>query len=202
MFVQVIQGRVADPAAVKDALDTWQRDVSPGAVGWLGSTGGVTADGRLITLVRFESAEAAGRNSARPEQGAWWGGMAKLFTGEPTFSDTEDVILDLVGDPDQAGFVQVMRGQGTNADRARELMSQGSTQWAAFRPDILGSVAALHPDGGYTMCIYFTTEAEARAGEQKEPPPEIKAQMDEMNSLESGTPEFFDLTQPWLMSRR
>lgn len=200
MFVQVIQGQVADPAAVKDALDEWLRDVAPGAVGWLGSTGGVTDDGRLITLVRFESAEAARRNSARPEQDAWWSGMHKLFTNEPTFSDTEDVIVDIVGEPDQAGFVQMMRGQGTNADRARELMTQDSAEWAAFRPEILGSVAALHAGGGYTMCLYFTNEAEAREGEQKEPPPKLKAQMAEMDTLQSGPPEFFDLRQPWLLS--
>jgi hypothetical protein len=202
MFVQVIQGRVTDEAAVKDALDEWLRDVAPGATGWLGSTGGVTDDGRLIALVRFESAEAARRNSSRPEQDAWWSGMASLFSDEPTFSDTEDVILDIVGEPDEAGFVQVMRGKGTNADRARELMSQGSAEWAGFRPDVIGSVSALHPDGGYTMCIYFTNEVEARAGEQKEPPPELKAQMAELDGLQAGPPEFFDLRQPWLRSPR
>jgi hypothetical protein len=126
--------------------------------------------------------------------------MHKLFTNEPTFSDTEDVIVDIVGEPDQAGFVQMMRGQGTNPDRARELMTQDSAEWAAFRPDILGSVAALHAGGGYTMCLYFTNEAEAREGEQKEPPPKLKAQMAEMDTLQSGPPEFFDLRQPWLLS--
>jgi hypothetical protein len=200
MFGQVIEGRVSDPGAVQSALDEWARDVAPGAIGWLGSTGGVTDDGRLIALVRFESADAARRNGARPEQDAWWSGMSQLFTDEPTFSDTEDVILDIVGEPDQAGFVQVMRGQGTDSDRARELMSQGSSEWAGFRPDILGSVVALHPGGRYTMCIYFTNEAQAREGEQKEPPPALKAQMEEMNSMQSGPPEFFDLKQPWLHS--
>ena len=58
------------------------------------------------------------------------------------------------------------------------------------------------PDGGYTMCIYFTNEAEARAGEQKEPPPELKAQMAELDGLQAGPPEFFDLRQPWLLSPR
>ena len=202
MFVQVIQGRVSNPAAAKGALDEWLRDVSPGAEGWLGSTGGVTEDGRLIALARFESAEAARRNSDRPEQDAWWAGFSKLFAGEATFADSEDVIVDLVGDPNQAGFVQVMRGEGTNTERARELMTQGSDKWAEFRPDILGSVTTLHPDGAYTMCMYFTNEAEARSGEKKEPPAELKAQMDEMNSLQKGPPEFFDLKQPWLMSPR
>jgi hypothetical protein len=73
---------------------------------------------------------------------------------------------------------------------------------AEFRPDILGSVAVLHPGGDYTMCIYFTSEAEAREGERKEPPPAIKAQMDEMGSLQTGPPEFFDLKQPWLFAPR
>jgi len=198
MFVQVIQGQVSDADAVRTALDAWERDLAPGADGWLGSTSGVTDDGRLIALVRFESAEAAQRNSDRPEQGAWWSGMSALFTGEPTFSDSEDVVLDLVGDPGTAGFVQVMRGHGTNPDRARELMAQSSPEWAEFRPDILGSVAVLHPGGDYTMCIYFTSEAAAREGERKEPPAEMKAQMDEMTSLQTGPPEFFDLKQPWL----
>ena len=48
------------------------------------------------------------------------------------------------------------------------------------------------------MAIYFTSEEEARAGERKEPPPELKAQMEEMDSLSEGVPEFFDLRRPWL----
>ena len=41
-------------------------------------------------------------------------------------------------------------------------MSDGSPEWASFRPEILGSVAAEHDGDAYTMAIYFTTEAEAR----------------------------------------
>jgi hypothetical protein len=48
------------------------------------------------------------------------------------------------------------------------------------------------------MAIYFTSEAEAREGERKQPPPELKAQMDEMTELSVGAPDFFDLKQPWL----
>jgi hypothetical protein len=48
--------------------------------------------------------------------------------------------------------------------------------------------------------MYFTSEAEAREGERKEPPPELRAQMEEMNKLSIGEPEFFDLTQPILSS--
>ena len=119
MFVQVIQGKAADPEQLRLAIDRWVRDVAPGAVGWLGSTGGVTEDGRFIALVRFESADAARRNSNRPEQDRWWSETSALLDGEATFSDSEDVTVDVNGDPDQAGFVQVMQGRGTDPERAR-----------------------------------------------------------------------------------
>ena len=202
MFVQVIQGQAADAGKLRAALDRWAQEVAPGATGWLGSTAGVTGDGRFIALARFESEPAARRNSDRPEQDRWWTETAGLLTGEATFRDSSDVTLDLTGNPDDAGFVQVIQGRGSDPDRARELMAQDSTEWAAFRPEILGSVAVGHEGGAYTMAIYFTSEAAAREGERKEPPPELKAQMDEMAAMSVGEPEFFDLTQPWLYSPR
>jgi hypothetical protein len=202
VFVQVIQGQVADAGKVRAALDRWAQELAPGAVGWLGSTAGVTEDGRFIALARFESEEAARRNSDRPEQDAWWAETAKLFSGEASFKDSSDVTVDVIGEPGDAGFVQVMQGRGTDPDRAKELMSQDSSDWAAFRPDIIGSVAVGHEGGAYTMAIYFTSEEAAREGERKEPPPELQAQMEEMNALSIGEPEFFDLKQPWLYSPR
>lgn len=201
MFVQVITGKVSDPAQVRDALDRWMQELAPGADGWLGSTAGVTEDGRLVAVVRFESEEAARRNSDRPEQGEWWAGTAKLLDGEANFRDSTKVAPDLQGDPDQAAFVQVMQGeQGPDAERAQELMNENSDEWAAFRPEIIGSLGVTHPDGTWTMVLYFTSEAEAREGERKEPPPELQAQMAEMDKLSVGEPEFFDLREPWLSS--
>jgi hypothetical protein len=81
-------------------------------------------------------------------------------------------------------------------------MSQDSGAWAAFRPDIIGSLAAAHDGGAYTMALYFTSEEEAREGERKQPPPELQAQMEEMDALSVGVPEFFDLKQPWLYTPR
>jgi hypothetical protein len=81
MFVQVIQGQVADAGPVREAFDRWARELAPGATGWLGSTAGVTDDGRLIALARFESEDAARRNSGRPEQDRWWAETARLLTG-------------------------------------------------------------------------------------------------------------------------
>jgi hypothetical protein len=77
-------------------------------------------------------------------------------------------------------------------------MNENSDEWAAFRPEVLGSLGISHADDTWTMALYFTSEDEARQGEHREPPPELKAQMDEMNALSTGVPEFFDLTDPWL----
>jgi hypothetical protein len=202
VFVQVVQGQVADAGQVRDALERWAKELAPGATGWLGTTAGVTEDGRFIALARFESEEAARRNSDRPEQDQWWTETSKLFTGEAAFRDSGDVTVDVTGDPDDAGFVQVMRGQGRDPGRARELMEQDSAEWAAFRPEIIGSVAVGHEGGAYTMALYFTSEEAAREGERKEPPAHLRAQMEEMDKLSVGVPEFFDLKQPWLYSSK
>ena len=64
-----------------------------------------------------------------------------------------------------------MQGRTKDPARGRELMSEDDVDWATFRPDILGTLMVNHEDDGWTMAIYFTSEADARAGEQKEPPP-------------------------------
>jgi hypothetical protein len=200
MFVQVVQGRTSNSQALDAALNRWLQELAPGATGWLGSTSGVTEDGRAIAVVRFESEEDARRNSNRPEQDKWWSETSKIFEGEATFRDSTDVSVDVQGDPDEAGFVQIMQGRSNDPERARQLMDQDADKWNAFRPDILGTVAIGHEDGGYTMVMYFTSEAEAREGERKEVPPELQAQMDEMNKLSVGETEFFDLKRPSIVS--
>ena len=202
MFVQVIQGQTSDADTMHAAFDQWFEELAPGATGWLGSTAGVTDDGRFIALARFESEEAARRNSARPEQDAWWAATSGLLTGDAAFHDSEHVVVDVAGEPDSAGFVQVMQGRSTDPARAHELMDQDSAEWAAFRPDIIGSVELDYDDGAWTMALYFTSEEEAREGERKEPPPALKEQMDHMNALTVGEPDFFDLKSPWLYSPR
>jgi hypothetical protein len=200
MFVQVIRGHVSDPAQLRAANERWLRDLAPGAEGWLGATIGVSAQGEFVALARFESEEAARRNSERPEQDAWWSETAKLFDGDITFSESTDVVAEVIGNPDEAGFVQVMQGRGTDTARAQELMREHSAEWASFRPDILANLSLAHADGAYTVAIYFTSEAEAREGERKEPPPELQEQMAEMEKLSLGEPEFIDLKDPWISS--
>src|SRR3712207_6641855 len=128
MFAQLIQGRTSDAEAVRTAMDRWMQELQPGSIGWLGSTGGGADDGRFVAVARFESAEAAARNSARPEQSRWWEETQRLFDGEVTFADSEDVEVDLTGDPDRAGFVQVMQGRVTDRERMKELLGRMSTE--------------------------------------------------------------------------
>ena len=199
MFAQIIRGKVSDPTAVRPVVDRWMTELGPTAKGWLGSTSGVTDDNEVFVLVRFESEEAARANSDRPEQGAWWAEMEKVFDGEPTFQDSNDVQVDTSGDPDAAGFVQVMTGQVTDPDRAKQLMAE-QPDMRALRPDILGSVSVGHEDGKWTMVIYFTSEADAREGEAKADAPEALKAMEEMQALSVGQPEFLDLKTPWLDS--
>jgi hypothetical protein len=198
MFVQVITGQVSDAAQVRAQLDKWEAEVAPGAIGWLGSTSGVTEDGRVVALARFESEEAAQQNADRPEQDAWWKEMAALFDGEPVFANSTTVEVDTAGDPSDAGFVQVMQGRSSDPDKARELMANDPTDFREFRPEILGTVSIGHDGGAWTMAIYFTSEAEAREGEKKEPSPESAEVMRQMGELMVGEPVFFDLKDPWL----
>lgn len=200
MFVQVIKGQVSDSGEVRAALDRWATELAEGATGWLGTTAGVSDDGWFVALARFESEEAAQQNSTRPEQDAWWAETATLFTGDVTFQDSTYASADVPGDPDQAGFVQVMQGKGKDPDRARELMEDDGVDWATYRPDIVGTLSLQHEGGAWTMGIYFTSEAAAREGEQKPPPPEAVAMMEELNTLMEGEPTFVDLKQPWLYS--
>ncbi len=199
MFAQIIRGKVSDPDAVLPVVDRWMKELGPTATGWLGSTSGVTDDGQLFVLVRFESEEAARANSEKPEQGTWWAEMEKLFDGEATFQDSNDVRLETSGDPDTAGFVQVMIGQVSDPVRAQQVMAD-QPDMRALRPDILGSVTVTHDEGKWTMVIYFKSEAEAREGEAKEMPPEAQEAMDKMMALAVGPPEFLDLKTPRLDS--
>jgi uncharacterized protein with von Willebrand factor type A (vWA) domain len=54
-------------------------------------------------------------------------------------------------------------------------------------------------DGRYVDAIYFTSEQEARDGERKEPPPDLRADMEESMRL-LGEVTYLDLHQPMLVS--
>lgn len=199
MFIQVITARVVDAEGLKGQLERWESDVRPGADGFLGSTGGITDDGRLVVLARFDSEGAARRNSDRPEQGAWWAETEKMLD-DVQFKDSVEVVTMRGGGSDDAGFVQVMRGRITDTAKMGELrsrMGEMAEVMAAHRPDVIGDVIAVHADDSYTDAVYFTSESEARAAEGKQPPPEVQAMFEEFMSA-FVVDEYLDLKDPWL----
>ncbi len=196
MFVQILEGRTNDAEGLQRRGEQWQEELRPGATGFLGVTSGVTADGKAITIVRFESEQAARANSERPEQGAWWSETEKYYTGSVTFAESSDVSQHLGSGSDDAGFVQVMKTTGADRQVVERLDEQFDLV-ASARPDLLGTVRIwTAPDACYEVA-YFTSEAEARAAEKAEPPAEVASLMAEFETVFANT-EFLDLTAPQL----
>jgi len=199
MFVQVIEGRTTSPERVHERMAVWEQELMPGAIGYLGSTGGCTDDGSCILIARFESKEAAARNSARPEQTAWWEETERCFDGPVRFHDTEDVHVMSHGRLDDAHFVQVMEGHVTDRARADRLEQAADEPLAELRPELLGTVMAYFDDGGYADVAYFTSEADARDGERRDVPPEMAEQFGEWQQVMK-VETYLDLREPWLTS--
>jgi hypothetical protein len=194
MFVQIIEGSTNDADGLKRQGDRWRSDVGPGATGFLGVTSGVTADGRAITIARFESEEAARANSDRPEQSAWWSETEKFYDGEPTFTESTDTEEFMGGGSNDAGFVQVMKSAGLDRAQVARMDSEFE-KFADTRPDILGLFRVwTGPDSCFDVA-YFASEAEAREGEKAEPPPEMQKMMAEFEDMTQNT-EFLDLVDP------
>ena len=192
MFVQVIQGRLADVDLWRRQVETWRTEVKPRTSGYLGSTSGITADGYTLTVVRFESEAMARANSDLPEQGAWFDQTAKAFDGEVTFHDCAEVDVLLGGGSDQAGFVQVMQGRAKDPHAMRAADAQMEAELRRIRPDLLGGIVAWHADsGGFTQTSYFTSESDARVNEKAMADSPLLAQF---MSLIEGPATFYDLT--------
>jgi hypothetical protein len=199
MFIQVITGTVADLEGLQRQVERWQEELRPGAIGYLGTTAGVTGDGRFVVLARFESEEAARRNSQRIEQGNWWAETEKCLDSV-AFLDGAEVETLLGGGKDNAGFVQVMRGRVTDLDKLVALGSRKGEIEAALRrarPDVIGDVMVVAADGTYTEAVYFSSEAEARQGEARPFPADLATLMNEFMAAVA-IDEYLDLKNPWL----
>lgn len=185
MFVQVISGKVTDLDAMERLSERWDTELKPGATGYLGVTQGVTDDGRFVVAARFESSDAAAKNSARPEQDAWWQEMSKTVD-DVVVHDCSRIETLFGGGKDDAGFVQVMRGRIRDAKKADEMFGRSADAekvLRSVRPDVIGEVVAIHDDGsGYTDLVYFSSEEKARAAETREMPADAQALMQEFES--------------------
>jgi hypothetical protein len=200
VFIQIIQGKCRDEERLHRLTDEWRERLGPSAEGWLGGTYGVTDEGEFVGVVRFESKEAAMRNSARPEQGQWWQKMQECFDGDVSFHDCDDASIWLKGGSDDAGFVQVIQGRVTDPERFRLMMEQPMDTLHDERPEIIGGTLAMQPDGWFTETVAFRTEAEAREGERKEMPEELRREYEEEMSMMQDV-SYKDLHHPWFASR-
>jgi len=196
MFVQIIQGHVADTEGFRRQGDRWEAELRPGTRGFLGTTGGITADGTAILAARFESTEAARANSERPEQGTWWADMERCFDGPVTFAESSDVEVLLAGGSGPAAFVQVMKGSTDKRSLLAEMDQLFTTAAPTWRPDVIGGLRAWITPTDYVEIIYFTSEAQARANEQSTPPPAVIARMADFEAMMAGS-EYLDLTEPF-----
>jgi hypothetical protein len=196
MFLQVIQGKTNDAEGLRQRVDAWQRDLRPGATGYVGTTGGVAEDGTVIFLVRFESEDAARANSDRPEQGEWWSETAKYFEGDPTFRNCAEVDESLRGGAvNDAGFVQVMQGRVRDRARLRELEEEFMPQLQEMRPDVIGNIRGWDGDF-FTDAIHFTSESDARKAESSMAE-NVGEEFGEFTSLVEDL-TYIDLKDPWV----
>jgi hypothetical protein len=169
MYVQVIKGRTKDPQALMEYGRSWQTKVRPGAIGYVGSTAGVSPDGTFVVLAQFTDDVSAKENSSRPEQDAWFQGFAKLIDGEPTFAESTDTSLLFDGPSTKAGFVQIMESRVTDRAKAEAFENDELLdQLRKARPDLLGGLRVWLPNDRVIEAAYFTSEADARKGEQSE----------------------------------
>jgi hypothetical protein len=198
MFVQVITAPVGDAEAIERTMDRWGEERQPQAKGFLGATSGISAQNTFVAVARFESEELARQNSDDPAQTAWWNELSKGFGGEATFHDCTEITISGGGGSDEAGFVQVIQGRATNKQALQSMSAEFEDRMAEVRPDVLGSLTAWDGDF-YTDVIYFTNEADARAGEAKPLPADMQAEMEKWQSSTEGA-EFHDLKDPKLVS--
>ncbi|NGN95785.1 hypothetical protein G5C66_23985 [Nocardioides sp. KC13] len=82
-------------------------------------------------------------------------------------------------------FIQMIQAPCTRQDEAHLMLDE-------WRRDL----APGEEDGSFVDTIAFTSEAEARRGEQIEPPPDVRRELD--YAMKGAT--YYDLRHPWFES--
>jgi len=199
MFIQVIEGRTNAPDELRRQSMVWERELRPGATGYLGSAGGCTADGSFIMIARFEDRAAATRNAKRPEQDAWWKETEACFDGPATVHESEDVHVMEHGRLEDAHFLQVMEGHVTDRAKADELERESDSVLAEVRPDLLGMVTTYFGNDDFADVAFFTSEEEARQAEGRDMPPEMAERFGQWEKV-MAVDRYLDIREPWLIS--
>lgn len=199
MFVQVIESKTSDGEGLRRFLQERRAEAMEGAIGFLGSTTAIAADGTVVTMARFESPAKAAENAARPEQTAFFEELKVFMMGEPTFHESTEIETFGSGGSNDAGFVQFMVGTATDKAKARQAERDLMPDLESMRPDVIGGITVWDGDW-WCQAIYFTSEADARAGEQKfdSMPADERAKFDQMMSA-YGEPRFVDGSSPILV---
>ena len=194
MFVQVIQGSAKDATGMREQWKRWQQELDASVDGYLGATAGVADDGTFVAMVRFESEAAARRNAAGDVQRAWWRRAREHLDDVVVQGSTRTDIWNR-GGSDHAGFVQIRQGVSSDPARLRDLyVNQQPVRMGPFRPEVLGGLFAWHGDNRFTLSAYFTSEHEARSGENLHEFASFFADIDAvMQDL-----TYVDLREPWL----
>jgi hypothetical protein len=199
MFIQIIESKTNDADGLRRFLEERRPEAMRGAIGFLGATTAIAPDGTVVTMARFESAEKAAQNAARPEQTAFFEELTKYFVGAPAFHESTEVETFLAGGSDDAGFVQFMIGTATDKARAKAAENEMTPTLQALRPDVLGGITAWDGDW-WCQAIYFTSEADAREGEKRfeSMTADDRARFEEMMGA-YGEPRFVDGPEPILV---
>lgn len=155
MFVQVVRGAVRDPEETFARLDFWLDQLAPEAIGWLGTTAGVTGDGELVSFVRFASAADARHNSDRVEQGQWWADSARVFTRDVSFDNYDGVTLFGGGGSDDVAAVEVLVGRVHRRRGLTDLAAELAEYGLSLGPRVVGGLVGLQEDGNLTQAIYL-----------------------------------------------
>ena len=193
-----LRARCPTQSALRRQLDRWEASFVPAQPAFWAAPAGVTDDGVGFAIARFESADAAKANSERPEQSAWWSETEKCFDGPVSFTDSEDVEEFLAGGSNDAGFVQVMKtAAGPGRAVVKDLDERFEKHASTWRPDLIGGLRIWTGENSTIEVNYFTSEAEARANENKEPPAELAELFAQYSDVIANT-EFLDLRDPWL----
>ena len=157
MFVLKVEARTARPDAVRQQVLAWPTDVGSNAPGWLGCTGGVSAEGDWIFLMRFASQEAAWITSDLPGYERWWRACRRHLETPPVFAESTRVSGILRGGSDAAAAVVITQGSAP-PNRLRDSLRRLETVALTEHVGVIGGFVACHDRERFTEALYLTSK--------------------------------------------
>ncbi|MDP8931564.1 MAG: hypothetical protein M3O70_24100 [Actinomycetota bacterium] len=186
MIVEVTFGQATESQALRRAWEDHVRTLRDAGT-WLGGVAGTTDDGRFVAVVR---------TSASPTVTAAES-LAPDLAAPPEVLRSDHLIVAYEDRPWDARFVQVMSARVLSRARYQEVEARIGQAFLDNRPDVLASYRTWPRDDLVIAVDHFSSEEEARAGEQRELPPNLREGFQEWLALLEET-FWFDLTDPWL----